>query len=121
MKTTWIRNGDRFKVENNGHTGQILAESHVMDGREIKEAYIVRWDHTDGEHTYMKHDDLKVIDALNAGLEKLVKEIEELGSYVDSSIKYNVGEIKIACDHVWKMYHGLINSFEYCEKCDEKR
>lgn len=28
---------------------------------------------------------------------------------------------KTGCSHEWKTYNGLMNSFDYCSKCDEKK
>ncbi|NDD84125.1 hypothetical protein EBZ38_07605 [bacterium] len=30
-------------------------------------------------------------------------------------------ESYISCDHVWNLYNGFTDSFEYCVKCDKKK
>lgn len=50
-------------------------------------------------------------------LSEVIKELEEAWESVTKSIKKDPDK----CDHVWKSYTGLNESFEYCIKCDVKK
>lgn len=39
----------------------------------------------------------------------------------DSEIPIPDWDSRAACNHKWKKYVGIMDSFEYCEICDEKR
>lgn len=39
----------------------------------------------------------------------------------DSPQVFRTPIFKDSCQHKWKRYHGLMDSFDYCETCDEKR
>jgi hypothetical protein len=57
-------------------------------------------------------------------------ELNELQyKHLHDAIKYGTGFMKIStpekitngCDHKWKLYQGFSETYNYCEKCDEKR
>lgn len=42
-------------------------------------------------------------------------------SFDTSNMGFETPKIEKTCQHSWKKYVGLMDSFDYCEKCDEKR
>lgn len=45
-------------------------------------------------------------------LESIDNNVKELGKS-----KLNLG----GCQHKWKQYQGIIDTYDYCETCDQKR
>jgi hypothetical protein len=43
----------------------------------------------------------------------------KIGSYLDPDLWGDSDES--LCNHSWKRYCGIIEEYDYCEKCDEKR
>lgn len=50
-----------------------------------------------------------------------IKKLPQGSSTVDRWVDYPEFDYFLSCDHAWKLYSGLNDVFEYCEKCDEKR
>lgn len=70
-----------------------------------------------------KEDETPIERMINIIYDKLIK-----GSYIKLLDEETVNcpviekvESKKGCDHSWKSYVGLSESFHYCEHCDEKR
>ena len=95
--------GDRFSVQGSG--GRNYGE--ITDV--ISDHYMVVWDHHPiGIFSYHKAD---------VAMWNWESEAPKLPPGLHNAlIKSNM-----ICSHEWKNYVGLMESFEFCAKCDEKK
>lgn len=110
--------GDRFKVKENGITGQIIGIKSKAVSMSGKDEYTVMWDHmqrgvgypieeTDKEDIWQLTQPYKVTIQLPTSID-----------HIPISIEIHRGP---CLNHEFVTYVGLTRSYEYCKKCDKKR
>ena len=108
-----FKSGDRFRVKENGITGEIISVGDLGIGP----YYNVLWDtfSRGGSYPADEVEDLWELTHTSPTF-KIPQSIE----FVPISITVDC-DLSLACEHAWKQYFGFNDSYDYCSKCDEKR
>jgi hypothetical protein len=119
--------GDRIR-DQGGRYGVIV---RIPKTRGIDQ-YVVRWDlcgTREYSHFSYYNGDLGW-QLMSVAVQSHTGDVSASGSHSTTTAKHqdidfihvNINIPGIAmCTHSWKLYHGLRESFEYCEKCNEKK
>lgn len=103
--------GDTFKVIETGITGQVIrVREESMYGHYYDTWYTVLWDTLSrkGEYPASEADDL---------WEKTSDKVTTLAFGAGHILR----DTPVKCEHDWKVYHGLTESFEFCGHCNQKK
>ena len=118
--------GDRIKTPASDRVGYCYASVTSVDTEvtpyHTESVYTVVWEH----HNYSSHQyKASEVDSL--------WKLADICLAVDMTIKLprsinfipitlDIEGIKVCeCDHKWVNYRGLIENYQFCSKCDEKR
>ena len=105
--------GDRFRVKENGITGQIVS----IDNSSGEPWYTVLWDTLSRSGAYPARE---VEDIWELTHTSITVKIPSAVEFVPISLTIHRGA-SIACEHEWRQYFGFNDSYDYCSKCDQKR
>jgi hypothetical protein len=115
--------GDKIKTMGSTtyHYATIERTASLDNGDTI---YYVEWFHHPGNTFDYKASDVDSTWELElpAGNCPVVKYYESTKESDDIFAKYtDFDAVDKGCDHKWVNYHGFNTSYQFCEKCDEKR
>lgn len=121
--------GDRVRSKSTKEIGKIVSISYNSIERDNE--YYIEWDSVPGQQIPYLGDMINGVlekhsDNLPFGFGSVAEAmIEFIRSSDAAGITQGSSQPQIStpkgCDHKWKSYQGLIETFDYCEKCDEKR
>lgn len=120
--------GDKIKVIANGNIGTVVSIDQCYNSvyQEFEDYYNVKWDSFSGPKAYPYL-------ATEGDSEWELLERPDVGSlpFGVNNFKLPSAELDLedtfkelypeGCQHSWKLYHGLNESYEYCVTCDKKR
>lgn len=89
--------GDRFKDKDSGNEGTIIEFSFNSINQE--DEYVIKWDSFYSEFTYS---------------------VAEADSKWDKVEGKGTSDPK-QCNHIYKLYKGFSEEYEFCVKCDDKK
>lgn len=67
------------------------------------------------------HNLRRIVEDDQAYRERILKNIRGTSSVTSSTEDLSVSIKHVACSHSWKTYEGLLNKYDFCTICDEKK
>jgi hypothetical protein len=105
-----LRAGERATIECRVTAGHFIGYSVTYDGQAPLTEFIYIYD----EKNYT--------DELPKGRSNLLIGNGTPVAFEECGTKGSVATVgDSTCDHIWQAYHGFVESYEYCEKCDLKK
>ena len=74
-----------------------------------------------GYNNMTKEQQTDMFDAIHEEHKKLMKQVQENANTFGQAVIKLPQDFEVKCNHKWVAYHGLIETYHFCEHCDEKR
>jgi len=118
-----FKKGDRIKVPRDD--GQTYSYGQIEDVSGMY--YYIIWDHIPGGGPYSYREDeiLDIWEYEFANHPSNMAVINNGNNWSDADYQWALDTSQdldsASCDHKWVKYHGLSASYDFCEKCNEKK